>query len=520
MSYNASIESRDYFPTLSNHVSAGEENFAKLEPIEHSLMVLPKGLEQVEEEDGSTRTVQPESLPRSNSSPYNAIRLRTIDGRQYPLTDEDSRNFNFFDKVTARELIEKPRGASIYSVHDFVNLSKYGLIPNNRLITLRRFAFPIADDIFSVKSQSEPDIARMLTYSDNETNKLSDVLSFTCGVRWKELKSTTEQNSMIGSQSGISGFMGGAMKLIDPTFGKQSLQGQNRLNYDPLHDQNRVYGPVDSIDSMHIREIGLNFDQQFILTFEYDIKSIDGKNQKAVFMDILSNILLCTTNDAKFWGGARYWTGTRPTKYMHNLKFLAPDSFEDFLQGATTQFKSFIGQYSGPGGARNAKETLKQIATNAFNLGFGKLLDKIGRPGIPVSNSLLTGNPTGEWHITVGNPLNPILAAGDLILMSSAITFGDELGYDDFPTKIKCELTLQHNKPRGRAEIESMFNCGKGRMYFKPESLNKKSKIPATSSQPHLLSDTISTAVDAAFGDYDNAAVKRNAKAVWSFLKD
>lgn len=522
MSYDASIETKDYFKTTSKNVAANAANESKTSFGEKTLQDLPKGADKIEQPDGSIRNVQPESLPRSIASPYNLIRLKTIDGTEYPMIDEDTKQHNFFKSVTARELVNTPRGASIFSVKDFTSLPYYGIIPNNRLLTLRRFAYPVFDDIFSKESQSEPDIARALAYSSQETNRLNDILSFSCGVRWKELKSAVEQNSMIGSQNGVSGFVGGALKLIDPTFGKQALQGANRLNYDPLHDQNKVYGPVDSIDSMHIRDVGLNFEQEFTIKFEYDLKSLNGQNQKAVMMDIMSNMLLLTTNDAKFWGGARYWVGPRPSKYMHDLKYLAPDSFEQFLHGATTQFKSFIGTYGGPGGAKNAKETLKKIASNAFNLGFGKLLNSIGRPGIPVANSLLTGNPTGEWHLTVGNPLNPILCAGDLILTNSNFVFNDELGFDDFPTRLTVELTLQHNKPRGRAEIESMFNAGKGRMYFKPENLVSASsnKPKATANEPHLVSDAIGNAVDTIFGDYDHAAVKRNASAVWSFIKD
>lgn len=520
---NTKIESKEVFISSSSNIASNLSDITNIDYESSDRQVLPKGANTFEDAAGNIRTVQPENLSRSVISEYNLVRLKTSDGQQYPRTDEETTEHNFFQNVTARQLIESSasRGASVYATKDFIALSKYGRIPNNRLITLRRFAFPVFDDIFSKESQSEPDIARMLTYSDQETNRLSDILTFSCGMRWKELSSTTESNSMIGSQNGVSGFLGGALKLVDPSFGQQSIQGRNRLNYDPLHDQNKTYGPVDSIIDMHIRDNGLNFEQEFQLKFEYDLESVNGMNQKQLMTDIISNVMLMTTNDAKFWGGARYWVGPRPSKYMNNLKFMAPDSFEEFLNGATTSFKSFIGSYGGPGGASNAKETLKKIATNAFNLGFGKLMNAIGRPGIPVTNSLLTGNPTGEWHLTVGNPLNPILCAGDLIMTNANVIFGDELGYDDFPTKLSVDITLKHNKPRGRAEIESMFNCGKGRIYFKPETLvSETTTVGSTRSNPHLVSDLLGNVVDTAFGSYDHAAVKRNASAVWSFIND
>ena len=50
--------------------------------------------------------------------------------------------------------------------------------------------------------------------------------------------------------------------------------------------------------------------------------------------------------------------------------------------------------------------------------------------------ALLTGEPVGEWHLMVGNPFNPMLMIGNLILDSANLKIEDEmLGVDDFPTK-------------------------------------------------------------------------------------
>ena len=79
--------------------------------------------------------------------------------------------------------------------------------------------------------------------------------------------------------------------------------------------------------------------------------------------------------------------------------------------------------------------------------------------------SVLTGAPTGEWHLVVGNPCNPIAMIGNLVCKDLSISFGDTLGPDDFPTEITATITLQQARERERGEIESMFNRGEGRLY-------------------------------------------------------
>lgn len=524
MSRHSQIESRSAFHTASSVVSDEANHLSSPKAFTGAYDIeLPKGADEYETEDGQIVKQQIDPAPASSINPYFNVRIKTVNGTNYPLTDEESATSKIHDNVTARDLISNPRGASIYNADDFLYMKHFGKMPMNRLITLRRFAFPIFDDIFSKTSQPEPDIARLLTFFDQENNKLSDIMSFTFGLDWKELKSESEQASMQGDQNGVDGIVGKALKFIDPKYGKESLAGSNKVNFDPQHDSNRVYGPVDSIASAHIREVGLKFTQEMQLTFDFEIKSINGVNQKAAFIDLLANIILLCTNDGKFWGGARYWVGPKPTKYLNDLKALSPTSFDDFVNKSTASMKQMLGSFATKS---SAKETLKNIANNAMNLALGKMLDKLGRPGIPMMNSLLTGTPVGPWHLTIGNPLNPIMVAGDLIIDNAALSFGDELGYDDFPTEMKLTLTLKHNKPRGRAEIESMFNAGKSRLYFKPKDVfnrhNANGAIKAASQQEPATtsSDKSNNGLGGVkFPGYDKADVMKNQNEVWSFLQ-
>lgn len=476
---------------------------------------LPHSAVTYEDENGQEITVAVEDLMPSQSSPYFNIRLVGNDGQNYPLTDEESaERTDLYEELSAIKLIENPRGASIYSPYDFLYVKDYDVMKLNRLITLRRFAHPCLDDIFSKTTQTEPDICRLLAYSDQTKNKISD-MGFDFGLKWKPLDSKSEQAHMEGNQNGVSGIAGAVLRFVDPKFGEEEMMGRNRMNYDPQHDQNRVYGMVDSIASTHIRDIGVKFEQPINLVFEFEMRSHNGINQKSAFIDLLSNLILMCTNDAKFWGGARYWVGARPSRYMKNLKALESKNWQEFVSKSMVGMKSFMKQFETKG---SAYEMLKNIANNAMNLALGKLLNVLGRSSIPAMNSLLSPNPVGLWHLTIGNPMNPIMCMGDLIMENARISFNDELGYDDFPTEIKLEVVLKHAKPRGRAEIENMFNCGKGRIYLKPKDVMKHNVQQSTKQKPNTLSN--SKGNNKKFGEYTYADVERNGRELWSFLTD
>ena len=83
--------------------------------------------------------------------------------------------------------------------------------------------------------------------------------------------------------------------------------------------------------------------------------------------------------------------------------------------------------------------------------------------------SLLTGDPTGQWHVTIGNPLNPIAVIGNLACTGTTINFEGGMGVQDFPERLVVTVTLKPGRPRDKAEIESMFNSGRGRFYLQPD---------------------------------------------------
>tara|TARA_R110001592_G_scaffold128057_4_gene340085 strand:+ start:1720 stop:3303 length:1584 start_codon:yes stop_codon:yes gene_type:complete len=488
---------------------------------------MPMGSDEYKNPDGSTRRVQIEDRPRSLFSSHHLFYLKKGDGGNYPLTEDQMKEQQeLFKNVTPLNLVDNPQGALIYSPNDFLYLKDINSVPLNRLITLNKFAFPCADNIKDSEFHQEPPISTMLSFATQDYNKFSDIMKMSMGLRWVEKTSTIEEINTIGDPSGFGGGSnkkaGGVasniLSVVSPEFGSNSIRGENALAFNPYHDTNKVYGQVDSIDSTHLRERGLDFTHEFELTFKYEMRSHNGISQKAAFVDLLSNIFLMTTNDATFWGGARFYTGQRPSKMSQNMRFMQPRDYNDFISKGKDAVKGFLGSL----GDIASIDGLKKIAGNIANLALGKMMDKIGRPSISYMNSLLTNDPVGNYHLLIGNPFNPILSIGNLINSgASTVTFGDELGYEDFPTEITVTFPLKHAMPRDRAAVESMFGSG-SRTYWKPNDIFGSSSGISSSAQNPTSLDSFSSVSNeslAYWGNYTRDSVLRNSQEVYKYIK-
>lgn len=423
---------------------------------ENNNIAIPKGAEESKIKDGL--------ISNSVINKLHLIKLQNL-----PAQDTDLSKIDKFQVKSVSDLCLLDVGAMQYEPDDFFYCKNFGQ-PINKLITLRRFPYPCTDNIWDKEAQGEPDIARLVSYSTQEVNKLEDLLSFGYAMKWKELTAEFSQGQMQGDQTGMSGFMKKTMSVIDPTLYNQQLKGENARMLDPTVDQNKVYGPVDSLTTTYIRDIGLTFNKEFDILFEYELKSYNGRTPEYAMKDIMANILAVTYNNGKFWPGARYWVGSRPSKYYERMQYMNSGDMDQMLTGSSSNLKSVLAEFGNKG---SAIETLKQAIKGGTALAMSKILDKVGRPGILAMNSLLSGEPTGFWHLTIGNPVNPIMCIGNLICEDVEFTFPTEsLSYAGFPTKMNVKVKLKPGQSKDRAGIEMMFNMGKERIYYAPKEVN------------------------------------------------
>ena len=523
--------------------------------------------------------------PRAMVHPYALVRLAGAIGdkatveKNYTYDNYAQRRFYEIDgdvngqyakNPTTTKLIQwgaaSPKNRTPYSFQDFVFCKHWNKIENNRLITLRRYAAPVTDNIeFSEYSIGEvagsnsgtfevtdadnnktvikggestnpwTPLATAVTYFGESTeNKLSEILAFSAKYNWKKMggddikepidvnSSQIDSTELNQAASGLSALTSG-LGMVSQFMGFMTeVAGGNGINLeaapkdippDPYKNgpyENRIMGPINVIMNTYKRERGLTFTHEGLkITFEYVARPIAGINNKAVLLDLLANMLVLTYSSGTWFGGMWRYKCESPSVYpfkygdamnklhqgnifgrngaIHSLTDnvfkqgtgllgqILPDMFNaigNFIAGVADGIKSMFSMNSGDKqkAKDRSKERFNELASsNTFKAVEKVIAAKVMKgttvPYLQNQRALLTGEPVGDWHLTIGNPLNPIAMIGNLIVTDVNITFSDELGPDDFPIGFKAVVTLDHGLGRDRDAIESMFNRGFGRIY-------------------------------------------------------
>jgi len=475
---------------------------------------------------------------------YAIVRLYGTDGGKYLVNqkgqrrwyevdqtlDSNGANANFASIPTTSALISwgqgDPNGRTPYQFTDFVFAKYWKKIENNRLITLRRFAAPILDnlkfpgmggatdkgtaggkaDSGSNYHISFPPMATAITYFGGETgNNLNSILKFTTGVPWEDVQASVwEVNAATtpDSKAGPGKLYGELTRFAEMlnvaggNFDRDLIMNQGALPPDPYNNgpyENRIMGPIDRIDSVKKRKAGMTFAWEGLnLVFEYVARPVGGVNPKAALLDIMSNFLVMGSASAVFFGGAhrfmadpathpflggergiQKWYAGKPIEWgtiaLEDLTKKAQVAGSGTWENAKAFFGALMG---GEGGAKLFGGTDSLFSSGATKNIINEAIAKKTAGQVPYlqgMRAILTGEPIGEWHITIGNPLNPIAMIGNLICEGIDVEFNDELGPDDFPTEIKITVKLKHAMARDRDAIESIFNRGMGRIYNLPD---------------------------------------------------
>lgn len=394
-----------------------------------------------------------------------------------------------------------------YKASDFLYCKYYQKIPVNHLVTLRRFPVPVPDNIYSLTATPSPKnegetiseksvdatqtagVTAVTYLGETAGNKLDEILNFTYGLNWKELTSEMEsissgdggytQQPFYSKVGGIGRAIADASKNVDPgqKFAAQNLTTEDRLG---TTFANFVLGPVNVVDKTFIRDRGLSFQNDLKLTFEYELKSLNYVNPKIAMIDIMSNMLTMTTNNAAFWGGGHRYYGAAGyvSEQFGDISKLRKGDFAGYIGSVVSDvesgFKGLFGDSDGGFSLDSILDGGLKAGKNFLGNVMGQFLGgQIGGPvGTQATKAFISGDPTGNWHVTVGNPLNPIVTMGNMYCDNSIMTLGHGLGYDDFPMELKFEVDVKHGKPRDKGDIENMFNAGKGRIYASAESSN------------------------------------------------
>jgi hypothetical protein len=490
-----------------------------------------------------------------------------IIGEIQPFTDQrrvvenpDAASIIKWAQLEATPGARTAKGATPYSVSDFIYCTYYGKVPNNRMVTLRRYPIPIEDNIaISAKKAPLVPLAQAVTwYGEDVGNKLGDILNLSWGFKWTP--KTADVQDIKGNELTVEDLVAALGGTLDPAVvqvlktqvfsgddGKidiLKLSGydvnaqeyiQNAYKADGPY-WNRVLGPVNVIDSTYIRDRGFfdNKENQVKIKFKYSLRAYNGLNPKLVFLDLYSNFLSLTYNTAPFWGGgARYFqqTGVTIPQLQMEQKIFEGDMLgaiqvgaEQLAQMASSRLQQLIdlaksatssvnsGNILGADGEIKSEyeQQLKEAVnpgkraidaeTEAIQRGEKENLTPVERALAPrlgklmrkplIYRSILDGRAVGEWHVTIGNPMNPMAMIGNLVLDKVTCAFNETLGLDDFPTEVTFDVTLKHGRPRAKQDIESIFNLGNGAMSF--------NQLPDPSSASNSYGENVTARLNSA----------------------
>jgi hypothetical protein len=235
-----------------------------------------------------------------------------------------------------------------YYWKDFIYCKYYGTVPNNRMITLRRFPSPVHDNFSVPRALETPEnikkgvgtpVAQAVTWFGGKTgNSLSSLINFSTGLSW-EGQAIDEQrvqnafgDKLVGSvpyeqllrlfqESGGSKVTDKIDEILNktgteavttitnPSSDKIIESRKYRAFFNAVKDNPERFGvlgekiwvPVDVIKSTSKRSVGLDFTwENLVLKFSYDLTSAGEVNTKAAMFDILGNLLSIGTNYGNF----------------------------------------------------------------------------------------------------------------------------------------------------------------------------------------------------------------------------
>jgi hypothetical protein len=295
----------------------------------------------------------------------------------------------------------------------------------------------------------------------------------------------------------LSGYQQGLktkFEQISTSGGKASVEQKRQDFIKSLYSDNGAYfnqilGPVNVKNKFLMRSRGLtpDFDDEMSLTFEFRTDSYFGLDQRRVALDILANMLELTYSDGdwlevlnvyyKKVGLALNKTEQAMVQNSMQGSTFNPDKLFNALATITKARVNAALDFTMQAGGQALDAGLNQLGAlvglntinsssdtgllkTAMNIAVTKALGETF-PAFVQRRSAVGNQPTGNWHITIGNPMNPIMQMGDIVVTGATCTFNDELGPNDFPTEVKFVVGIKRTKPKDSADIRRAFDLGR-----------------------------------------------------------
>lgn len=412
---------------------------------------------------------------------------------------------------------------------DLAYLTDLGVYPLNRLIILRRFpdGTVVPGNLSEWGNDGPEPIATIIGWAKEGSNEL---FSFGFSESWINQTNTIDKvfAEIMQKEFGFN------TEKITPQQGWSQGFLWGFLNESGLsqYDWNEVpQGDPNVLKTAKMRDIvnqGLETTFSLTVETEYEQKFISDIDPSKAMVDIINNLTRFGTSDMKYYLrvdpntmpsllAALNSTGTDDikTKWVDFIKKMATAFFTGIKNSIDTAKEQIIGatnvssgdgssgssSTSGSDGSSGSSGTsskplkieIPTIVSSEGLLNLGNfiintlLAGSIMKYVWPLKGSLamMTGLPTTPWHITIGNPYQPVLSLNNIVVDGVTIKPNTEMGFGDMPTKIKTSVNVSLGRPLGKQEIDRAFNNSYRRIYSVATSTDMKT----TSQNAEIFTD-------------------------------
>jgi len=394
---------------------------------------------------------------------------------------------------------------------DFAYLRDIGVLPINRLMILRRYPEGTTVPVDLNKLPTEP-IATIIGW----VKKDAEILSFSFHEVWQthtkpldKLLAEIIKDEFGPDITSVVPIPGWGLGFMFQILYNMGLTEYNKRNI-PIGDPNLL---KESITRPH-EDYGLESSFDFILETSYEQKYIAGVDPSTVHLEILNNLLKMGTSDVTVIGkpdsiiiDKLKAANANPTS-GGGWGELVGYVFNEFVTALKTTLKEvsedivdFVKIIKDPGPplrednekdkpyqkrvdayeAEKERETRAALTggTAAFSKNLTNLLDTelvktilastVARYQWPLrgSISMFTGEANTPWHLTIGNPYNPLLSMNNIYCSNVTVKYGKDMGFNDIPRTLDVTVTLKQGRSLGKQEIYSLFGISYQRKYKK-----------------------------------------------------
>ena len=358
---------------------------------------------------------------------------------------------------------------------DFAYLKNVGVYPNNRLMIARRYGGPVHSDPTVIAQNPTATLISWIPEGQ-------DFISFEVGEEWTEADAdfTGIFNELGKDISGVLSKMGSAagegfgaiplpgfteifqrrimakLGIASPESGDIIPSGSPNLIKEAKRRKTVGYGEKGS---------GLKASISIKMVCDWEQKFIAGVDPTIAWMDILNMVMKFSTSPSIFYLGETKAAGNfkkfvekianNPNTALDDIIKAISESVEGIVQDIT---KALNDEEDGNDKEINPSDVISKFK-QLVSTGLSGLAQKYKVRLIGVTDAL-TGSPSAPWHVTIGNPLRPVFASGDMLVESVTVTLGPELAFNDLPSSIKAEFTLKNARNLGLQEIMTRFNNG------------------------------------------------------------